>query len=185
MVADLFVSTSESIVGTCPVCGKKTLDVVFREEKIPHFGRVVLSTSFCRSCGFRHTDVYEMEERKPARFVLRVDSPEKLNYYVIRSSTGRIEIVEIGMELSPGPYSQGFITTVEGILDRFLGVLPLFREYGNVQHIEDFLKKAMEGKQPFTLVVEDPRGLSRIVGKDVEIREYGDESSQQRDGRIP
>ena len=161
------------------------MEITFREERIPYFGKVIISTSFCRSCGFRHTDIHEMEEREPATFVLRADSPEKLNYYVVRSSTGRVEIPEIGMELAPGPYSQGFITTVEGVLHRFLEVLPLFPEHERVRYVGDFLKKALEGRQPFTLILEDPRGLSRIIGEEVEIKERGGGSSQPRGGRTP
>lgn len=175
----------ERIVGVCPVCGRKTLDILFREENIPHFGKVIMSTSLCRSCGFRHTDIYETEERKPATFILRVDAPDKLNYYVVRSSTGRIEIPEIGMELSPGPYAQGFITTVEGVLHRFLDVLPLFPKHRSVKHVEDFLRRALEGKQPFTLVLEDPRGLSRIIGDDVKIKERDGGPSQPRGEKTP
>ncbi len=172
----------EPIVGVCPVCGKKTLKTFFEETNVPHFGRVIISTSVCSNCGFKHSDVYEVEEREPARFVLRVDRPEKLNYYVIRSSTGRLEIPDVGMELSPGPFSQGFVTTVEGVLERFLSVLPLFRQMGDVSGVESFLRDAKEGRKTFTLVLEDPRGLSRIVGEDV-IIERGAGSSRQRGGK--
>ncbi len=172
----------EPIVGVCPVCGKKTLKTFFEETNIPHFGRVIISTSVCSNCGFRHSDVYEVEEREPARFVLHVDRPEKLNYYVIRSSTGRLEIPDAGMELSPGPFSQGFVTTVEGVLERFLSVLPLFKNLGDVSSVERFLLDAKEGRVPFTVVLEDPRGLSRIVGEDV-IVERGGGSSRPRGGK--
>lgn len=185
MVADVFVAPPERVACACPVCGAKHVETVFREEHIPHFGRVVISTSFCRSCGFRRTDIYEVDEKGPATYVLRVDSPEKLNYYVVRSSTARIEIPEIGMELTPGPFSQGFITTVEGVLHRFLDVLSLFSGQSGVQRVEEFLKGALEGKRPFTLVLEDPRGLSRIVGEGVEVRGRGGGSSPPRGAKTP
>ncbi len=143
----------------CPLCGKDGLKVITREHNIQHFGKIVISTVICPHCGYRHSDVVELEETGEKEEKLVVDKPEKLNYYVVRSATGTIEIPELGLELTPGPFSEGFITTVEGVLDRFLRVARLLR----AKDKEEEIKRAAEGNVRFTIVIKDPRGLSRII----------------------
>ncbi len=142
----------------CPICGRDA-KIINREHEVPHFGKVLLSTVICPHCGYKHSDIIFLEEKGEKREKLKVNDPRKLNYYVIRSATGRIEIPELGLELTPGPFSDGFITTVEGVLDRFLRVARIL----HAKEAEEKIKEAMEGKIPFTLIIEDPRGLSKIV----------------------
>ncbi len=152
----------------CPACGKKTLRTVIVEKELPHFGRAVIVTSKCSSCGYTHTDVMELEDRGKKVERLRVDSPEKLNYVVVRSSSGRVRIPELELEIHPGPFSNGFITTVEGVLDRFEDATKKFQpeseeERRLKEQALDEIRRAKEGKLTFTLEIEDPRGVSGIL----------------------
>ncbi len=152
----------------CPACGKKTLRTVIVEKELPHFGRAVIMTSKCSSCGYTHTDVLELEDRGRKAEKLRVDSPEKLNYVVVRSSSASLRIPELDLELHPGPFSNGFITTVEGILDRFEDAAKKFQpETDEEKKLKEQalreIRDAKEGKIAFTLELEDPRGVSGIL----------------------
>jgi len=138
------------------------------EKDLPHFGRAVMMVSKCSSCGYTHTDVVELEDRGHKTLKFSVDSRDKLNYLVVRSSTCRVEIPEAGLELSPGPFSNGFITTVEGVLDRFetavLSADPESEEgRRRREKIIQWIKRAKDGKERFTLVLEDPRGVSGVI----------------------
>jgi len=152
----------------CPACGSRSLRTVFVERDLPHFGRAVLVTSRCSSCGYSHTDVIELEDRGHRLLTLDVDGEDKLNYLVVRSSSCRLEIPEAGLELLPGPFSNGFITTVEGVLDRFeTAVLRAVPESGEGERrkaeLLEWIRRAKGGKERFTLVLEDPRGISGII----------------------
>jgi zinc finger protein len=157
--------------GICPACGKKSLRTVIVEKTLPHFGRAVIMTSKCSSCGYTHTDVIELEVKGEKTLELKVDGPEKLNYVVVRSSSSSLRIPELDLELHPGPFSNGFITTVEGVLDRFEDAA---RKWAPSTEEERTLKEkalkeirnAKDGKIPFTLILEDPRGVSGIIPPD-------------------
>jgi zinc finger protein len=156
----------------CPACGKKTLRTVIVEKELPHFGRAVLVTSKCSNCGYTHTDVMELEDKGYKKLKLVVDSPEKLNQLVVRSSSASIRIPEFDLELHPGPFSDGFITTVEGVLDRFESAAKKIKPETEEEKkaVETALKEiseAKEGKRKFTLEIDDPRGVSGIIEPDV------------------
>ena len=90
---------------------------------------------------------------------MKVNGVEDMNILVAKSSTGTVKIPEIGLEVKPGPASQGYITTVEGILMRVNEVLGK-----KTTKVNDLL----EGKQ-FTLIIYDPIGNSAIDSSKVEI----------------
>ncbi len=157
----------------CPACGKKTLRTVIVEKDLPHFGRAVIVTSRCSSCGYTHTDVMELEDRGHKVLRLYVDDPKKLNALVVRSASSTVRIPELDLELHPGPFSNGFITTVEGILDRFESaarkVVPETEDERKALDLAlQEIRDAREGKKRFTLEIEDPRGVSGIILPDDE-----------------
>ncbi len=141
------------------------------EKDLPHFGRAVIMTSKCSSCGYTHTDVLELEDRGKKVLELNVDSPEKLNYVVVRSSSSSLRIPELDLELHPGPFSNGFITTVEGVLDRFEDAAKKWtpstdEERALKEKALEEIAAAKDGRISFTLVLEDPRGVSGIIPPD-------------------
>lgn len=165
----------------CPACGKKTLRTVVVEKELPHFGRAVVVTSKCSSCGYTHTDVMELEDRGEKREELLIDSEDKLNYVVVRSSSGHLEIPEAGLELMPGPFSNGFITTVEGVLDRFEDAVRKARPDSpeaerRKEEVLEWIRRAKNGSEVFRIVLHDPRGVSGIIppGDVPSLRERGE-----------
>ena len=76
---------------------------------------MTLFAFYCTKCGYRGSDVFPEKVKEPRTLKLRVEKREDLNILIARSSTATIRIPEIGAEINPGPASQGFITTVEGI----------------------------------------------------------------------
>ncbi len=156
----------------CPYC-KSDLEIYEKIHEIPYFGKIVIFTVRCPNCGFKKSDIEILEEKEPLRYEFKVENLEDLNTLVIRSSTGKISIPELGIDIEPGPAAEGFITTVEGILDRIERIVRTAArwrlEEGNIEAFrkaQDVLKKiyeAKEGKFKFTLIVEDERGNSAIV----------------------
>ncbi len=158
----------------CPYC-KADLEIYEKIHKIPYFGEILIFTVRCPKCGFRKTDIEILKEEGKTKYILEVKEEEDLNSLVIRSTTGRIEIPELGVEIEPGPAAEAFITTVEGILDRIERIVKVAMrwrlEEGNLEAYEkakEILNKinlAKEGKFSFTLIIEDERGNSAIVSK--------------------
>ncbi|NPA75033.1 MAG: ZPR1 zinc finger domain-containing protein [Euryarchaeota archaeon] len=164
----------------CPVCGKKTLVYRTAELEIPNFGKCLETTLICKSCGFRHSDLLMLETHEPMRYEMKIGKEEDLNAKVIRSTSGTISIPEIGAKLEPGPYSEAFITNVEGVLNRFVDILlQLLHTYPDKRdEILDVMRKIghiRHGKMPATIIIDDPFGNSAIVGKSVKKRKLSEE----------
>jgi len=154
----------------CPGCGKE-ISSIFERESIPYFSDILIISASC-DCGFRYVDVIVLGESDPVRYTLAVSCEGDLSSRVIRSTSGIIRIPELGLELESGPACNGFISNIEGILNRFVGAVELAvsgdatddsRERGR-----ELLKKIEEvksGKFPVTVIIEDSSGNSAIISE--------------------
>ncbi len=156
----------------CPRCDSdfKVSDSIY---EIPLVGKILISTGRCMKCGYRYSSVRAVESHGPQKLTLRVENPKDLNIFVLRASSATIKIPELGIEITPGPAAQGYITTVEGVLDRVLEVLSILKDDPEVDKEErdkreKMIKEAKEGKRKFTFVIIDPEGVSRIISDKVE-----------------
>ncbi len=157
----------------CPVCGKKALRVGIYLYDVPCFGKVILETGRCESCGFKWTDVTMVEAGKGKRLRLRVKGEKELRALVVKSSSATVIIPELGVEIKPGPAAMGYITTVEGVVRRVLEHVPseCFNKSSECYKVVKTLEDAAEGRIEFTLILEDPMGRSGIKGEGVSIEE--------------
>jgi len=156
------------------MCGKESSLVVSEIcYEFPGFGSVYLLSAICRNCGFKHTDVIEVNPHQdPLRITVVVEEPDDVNHLVVRSSYATVKMPELGVTITPGPYAQGVISTIEGFLHRakeiveFLASSELDEEQmKKCLETLDKLTMAIEGRLKFTLIIEDPSGLSTVVPK--------------------
>jgi zinc finger protein len=90
---------------------------------------------------------------------------------VIRSSSGTVQIPELGVIIEPGPASEAFVSNVEGVLCRVEEVIamatkwssndPEKTERGN--QLLEMIDSVRKGKNTMTLVIDDPFGNSTII----------------------
>ncbi len=154
----------------CPICGRE-LRITMTTYDTPFFGKVLLTSISCE-CGFKHADSVVAEFREPVRFRIRV-CKDTLFAKVIRSTSGTIRIPELGLEMEPGPASQAFITNVEGVLMRFEEIVEMAKRWNAedeekvriCEEILERLRRAMEGEEELTLILEDPLGNSVILSE--------------------
>ncbi|MCE4604585.1 MAG: ZPR1 zinc finger domain-containing protein [Aeropyrum sp.] len=156
---------------SCPACESKSMSVSEYMYSVPFFGNIVLSVGECSRCGYRYRDVRLAEATEPKKIIVRVEGEEQLRLLVARSPLSSIYIPEVGLEMIPSRASLGFITTVEGLLHRFHEVTSLAcKEGGGEVDVEkcrsvlEWLERAIEGYERFTIVICDFDGLSKIVG---------------------
>jgi zinc finger protein len=168
-------------LGDCPVCGGKgTLKAIQHIHEIPYFGKVMESTIYCERCGYRNSDVMILEDRPPKLYTLKVEEERDLFTRVVRSKSGTIELEEIGVKIEPGPASEGFITNVEGILERVRETLLMARDFKRQEGDEEAVRKVDEileyiedvkaGRKPLTVKIADPLGNSALIGEKVKSR---------------
>jgi zinc finger protein len=158
----------QSIVqGRCPYC-EREIQYLYHTENIPFFSEILIVSGRCE-CGYRHADTMVLGEAEPARWELQVEGPVDLAARVVRSASGTIRIPELGVEIDPGPACEGFVSNVEGVLERIEDVLGTVltwaegEERENALALGERIRLAREGSVPFTLTIEDPTGNSAII----------------------
>jgi zinc finger protein len=139
------------------------------EYEVEHFGAVLLTVVTCQRCGYKHTDVMNLTNRQPVALTVKISSSEDLNIRVIKSGTATVSIPEFKATITPGPYSEGYISNVEGILLKIEDALTFMlssAKAGRLRKGEMMLKKirkARDLKPRFTLIIKDPLGNSAII----------------------
>jgi zinc finger protein len=154
----------------CPICNAKgSVEFTTKTEKIPYFGEILESTLLCHECGYKHADTICIDQKEPVKYTLTIGK-ENMNTRVVKSQSTTITIPEIGLKVEPGPQSQGYVSNVEGVLDRFKKAVKTALSWAeddnvkkNAVEILEYIEDVKNGPKKVTLVVEDPFGHSIIM----------------------
>lgn len=153
----------------CASCGFESLEVREVYADIPRFGRAVIISMLCKKCGYRVNDIIPLEYKGPSKIEYKVKCLKDLSARVIRAKGSKITIPELGLELTPGPRAEAFITNVEGILNRFLEIAEFLYNTSNgitkdkARDAIEKIKQAMNVEFEFTVIMEDELGNSAII----------------------
>ena len=165
----------------CIVCGyNEGLLMLAYTEEIAYFGEHTQVTLSCPECGWRQTDFIPAESREPASISFQISEIEDLSVRVIRGSGCTIRLVELDLEVRPGSQSMGYVSNIEGVLNRFQDVIEMVgREVAlegdskAMQDVADLMEKISQirsGEFTVTLEMLDPCGHSLILSENVESR---------------
>jgi zinc finger protein len=163
------------VPGPCPSCSNE-IEFLYQTEDIPYFSELLIVSATCPACGYRFVDTQILKDAEPSRYEFFVSAADDLNVRVVRSMSGTVKIPELGVQIDPGPACQGFVTNVEGVLDRVENVVKgalLWAEGGERENAHDLLAliaSARAGTLPFTLILDDPLGNSAIVSEKAQKR---------------
>lgn len=139
------------------------------QYEVEHFGSVLMSALTCQKCGYKHTDVITLTEQEPLALTTKIRSIDDLKMRVIKSGTATVRIPEFKATITPGPYGEGYISNVEGILDRVEDALTFMlttakgKRLAKGERLLKQIRAAKDSKPNFTLVIKDPFGNSAIV----------------------
>ena len=165
------------VPGPCPCCNTD-IEYLYTTENIPHFSDILIISAICPACGYKFADTQLLKHGEPARYTVAIGTVEDLSIRVIRSMSASIEIPELGVRIDPGPVCQGFVSNVEGVLDRIGEVVTDALRWGNDVERENAaalladIAKAKAGTFPVTLILEDPNGNSGIESERVVKEKY-------------
>lgn len=156
----------------CPFCNEKTLSLMETARDIPFFGVCHIFSMDCSNCKYHKADV-EAEDStgEPVKYALDITAEEDMKIRVIKSSEATVKLAYIG-EIEPGETANGYVTNVEGILNRIKVQIEHLRDAADSED-EDIKTKAknqlkkltriMWGQEKGQLVIEDPTGNSAII----------------------
>jgi len=165
----------------CQYCGSSNIE--FRETyyDLPVVGKSYLYSIICNNCGFKKSDIILLEVKKPVRYKVVIESEKDLYIKIIRSSTGRIILDEVGVEINPGIAAEIFITNVEGLISRILDIIEMAIRFKlkegnliaveNANKIKQYLLEVLNGKKKLTIILEDKFGNSVILSEKAEREE--------------
>jgi len=153
----------------CHLCGKKTLTLREEEVDVPHFGRVFIFAMQCDSCNFRKADLEPSEEKEPATYTIEIDSEDDMNIKVVKSGEATIKIPRV-ITIEPGPASEGFITNIEGVIERVKKIIQSAAESEDdksvrkkAKNLIKKLNKVQFGQEKLKIIISDPTGNSAII----------------------
>lgn len=157
------------LVDTCPICRSEMRISEFKYS-LPYCGDVLISVGECNKCGFKVRDVEALHGGDPRKIIYVVEEPGDENAILIRSSTCRVEVPELGLAVEAGAYSQGYITTVEGLILDFIEVLDYLcseraAPEAKCSEMRTMLSKAKDGYLKYSVVIYDYMGTCDIVGR--------------------
>jgi len=156
------------VPGPCPCCNTE-IEYLYNTENIPYFSDILIISAVCSSCGYKYVDTQLLKHGEPARYTLAIRTPDDIDVRVIRSMSASLEIPELGIRIDPGPACQGFVSNVEGVLDRIEQVVKGALQWGTPEEKENAallladIARVKAGLLPITLVLEDPSGNSAII----------------------
>jgi zinc finger protein len=114
----------------------------------------------------------------PMEYTFKVKSKKDLNVRVIKSSTGTIELPELGIIIEPGSFSEAFVTNIEGIFVRAAEVIKQADRFSDNESKKEIAEKLLkriekirEGNGEATIIIKDPMGNSSIVSDNAIKRE--------------
>jgi zinc finger protein len=158
------------VPGPCPCCNTE-IEYLYKTENIPYFSDILIISAICPSCGYKFVDTQLLKQADPARYTMSVEAEDDLEVRVVRSMSASIEIPELGVRIDPGPACEGFVSNVEGVLDRIEQVVKGVLSWGTDVEKENAvalladIARARAGTFPVTLILEDPSGNSGIIAE--------------------
>lgn len=164
----------------CPICSKSgQLKMISDINDIPYFGEHTQVTLMCNDCGWRQTDFIPAEGKKPGASSLFISGEEELRARVVRSSSCSISIPELELEVNPGTSSPGYVSNIEGVIDRFIQVVEMVlkdlddpTQVGAATRILLVLYEVKEGRgSGITVELLDPHGHSMVLHENTVNRE--------------
>jgi zinc finger protein len=154
---------------TCPICQNKTLTLYETSRDIPYFGKMYIFSMDCTSCKYHKADVEAEEHRDPVSVALEISSEEDMKIRVVKSGSATVKLPRI-MTIEPGETSNGYITNVEGVLNRVKNMLESQKQEAedksDQKKLKNMIKKIQNviwGHDKITLTLDDPTGNSMII----------------------
>lgn len=153
----------------CPMCKESKLILTERETEVPYFGKLAMFSMSCSGCKFHKADVEAINQQEPSKFTFEISGEEDMKVRVIKSSQATIKIPHI-TTITPGPASQGYVSNIEGILNRVKHEVEVLKETEEdeearqkAKNMLKRLQKIMWGQEKQKIIIEDPSGNSAII----------------------
>jgi len=159
--------TPEKIL--CPDCRQGEMIMNRTVYKLPDGEDILILLLECDNCHSMQRDVIPLKNAfKPGIYELKVDDGD-FTHKIMRGASGKLRIPEFDLESERGPSAKFILTNVERILLQMKEAAEFLlqsddpNEQTAAKQTLEELNLALEGKQKFTIILEDFKGGSYIV----------------------
>jgi len=155
----------------CPFCHENTLTLTETSREIPFFGVCHIFSMDCTNCKYHKADVEAEGDGEPVKYTLDITEEADMKIRIVKSSNADVKIPHVG-SIESGEMSNGYVTNVEGVLNRIKVQVEHLRDAADEDDEEtkkkakNLLKKitrVMWGQEKAQLIIEDPSGNSAII----------------------
>ena len=153
----------------CPLCHERTLILTEREIEVPYFGKLYLFSMTCNNCKYHKADVESTEQKESVRYEFEISSEDDMKVRVVKSSEATVKLPNLAT-ITPGTASQGYVTNIEGILNRVKYQVEAANEMEENEEdkkkAKNLLKKITRitwGQENQKIIIDDPSGNSAII----------------------
>ena len=153
----------------CMMCGKKACTLREDEIDVPYFGRVFIFSMTCSECGDHKSDLEVAEQKDPMQYTFEIESEADMSVKIVKSGNATLKLPRI-IEIEPGPASIGYVTNIEGVLER---VKKMIQSTADAEDEKDAKKKAKNlikklnnvilGRDKLKIILTDHTGNSAII----------------------
>jgi len=161
----------------CPVCAKEKATFTEYEIEDAFAGPIAIFAIKCLACGFKNSDLEFLEPGDPAEYSIDIESKEDLHIRVIKSGECEIKIPNFRISVDSTMNSEGFISNVEGVLNKFRQQINLMKDgeddKAKRKTLKNLLKgidQVLDGEKKITLKMIDKSGNSAIVSDKVKVK---------------
>jgi len=158
----------------CPMCRKKTLILTEAETEVPFFGKLFVFGMKCESCKFNKSDVEAAEQKEPCKCTIEINGKDDLKIRIVKSAEAKVKIPHVG-SIEPGPASQGYVTNVEGVINKIKEQIEFVKENEDdasakkkAKNLLKKLQKVLWGNEKLKIIIEDKTGNSAIISEKAE-----------------
>lgn len=155
----------------CPMCHQNALTLTERDIEVPYFGKLLAFSMLCSNCKFHKADVETAQQGEPVRYTLEIESEKDMSVRIIKSGEATVKFPHL-TTIEPGTVSQGYVTNIEGLLNRIKHQLEVLRDTAEDEEdktkAKNLLKKIFRitcGEEKQKLIIEDPSGNSAIISE--------------------
>ncbi len=158
----------------CPFCSENKCILREEEIEIPFFGRTFVFSMECEGCGAKNSDVEPAEKKEAMRYTFDVSSEEDLSVRIVKSGEATVKIPHV-ITMEPGPASQGYVTNVEGLIEKVKKTIEASTEGEDDEaarkkgkNLVKKLNNVLLGRETLRIIIEDKTGHSAIISDKAE-----------------
>lgn len=162
----------------CPVCAQNKATFSEYEIEDAFAGPLAIFTIKCLECGFKNSDLEFINPGKPAEYSVDIESKDDLDIRIIKSGACEIKIPNFRISVDSTMGSEGFISNVEGVLNRFKQQIEFLKgdadldktQRKKLKNILKGLEEVFAGEKKITLKLKDDTGNSAIISDKVKVK---------------